>query len=167
MVAQLRLLLGLLLGLLASLRSADAWGCGFLFAKSPSCMLNGAPCPLPAWVPDWSLRNSTAMMAHRAAFPATPFAPRHRWGLATIDWGVNGQLDTSGTWAGRDPEHATCEATSTANCLALKRSGRVARCGIYHNVELSLVHLARTRNRRGRPQRCTITKHLKGHRGLC
>jgi hypothetical protein len=29
---------------------------------SPSCMLNGEPCPMPMWSPQWALVNSTAAM---------------------------------------------------------------------------------------------------------
>jgi hypothetical protein len=97
--------------------------------SSPSCMLNGEPCPLPQWEPDWSTINSTALMSTDPA----GFAPKHRWGWVTLDWqcGVK-------TWLGTTPKQCTCEATSAAACAALKAAGKVKRCSIYHNMELSL-----------------------------
>lgn len=119
---------------------ARAGGCSFLRSPSPSCMLNGEPCPLPDWRADWSLRNSTAMMAHSSIWTG-PVRPTHHWGLLSIDHGCNrgGKPGpTNHGWNRLGPEHATCEATSAANCLALKNAGLVTRCGIYHNLELSL-----------------------------
>lgn len=109
---------------------------------SPSCMLNHQPCPLPtSWVADigtaaaahnWALINSTAMMARASnTVPDTGFMPLHRWGLVSLDNGVG-----IATWAKHGATHASLEATSAANCLALKQQGRVHRCSIYHNLEL-------------------------------
>ena len=109
-------------------------------SPSPSCMLNGEPCPMPSWAPDWSLRNSTAMMAHSNIWTG-PVQPVHHWGLLSIDWGCNRGGDPGPAnhgWNRLGPAHATCEATSAANCVALKEAGLVTRCGIYHNLELSL-----------------------------
>jgi hypothetical protein len=115
-------------------------GCSFLRSPSPSCMLNGEPCPLPDWEPDWSLRNSTAMMAHSRIWTGA-VKPAHHWGLLSIDHGCNrgGAAGPSNHgWNRHGPGQATCESTSAANCLALKKSGAVKLCGIYHNLELSL-----------------------------
>lgn len=107
---------------------------------SPSCMMNGFPCPLPVgWQVDWSLRNSTAAMPERGGAGVndtsgfTP-APGHFWGMVSLDWQVGeaAWLNTS------DLNASTCEATSAANCARLKTSGAVNRCGLYHNVELAL-----------------------------
>jgi hypothetical protein len=54
--------------------------------------------------------------------------------MLSLDWSVG-----QGTWLHPGNLSAsTCEASSAANCAALKRSGAVKRCGIYHNVELAL-----------------------------
>lgn len=114
-------------------------GCSFLRSPSPSCMLNGEPCPLPVgWLPDWSIRNSTAMMAHSNIWTG-PVLPVHHWGLLSIDHGCNrgGPAGPANHgWNRYGPANATCEATSAANCLALKKAGLVNRCGIYHNLEV-------------------------------
>lgn len=126
--------------LAAGARAGGGGGCSFLRSPSPSCMLNGEPCPLPGWAPDWSLRNSTAMMAEHWIW-AGPVKPIHHWGLLSIDHGCNRggkQGPTNHGWNRLGPAQATCEATSAANCLALKEAGLVTRCGIYHNLELSL-----------------------------
>eukprot|EP00912_Choanoflagellata_sp_UC4_P001391 UC4_evm1s865 len=114
---------------------------------SPSCMLNNESCPIPrGWVADWSVVNSTAMMA--AAESLSGFKPLHKWGYVTLDWQA-GMLN----WLNRppkstapvDPYKTTCEATSAANCAALKATGAVKRCGIYHNMELALQWLESNR----------------------
>ena len=99
-------------------------------------MLNGQPCPLPDWPAEWSLLNSTVMMASGPA----AFAPKHHWGMASLDWGVN-----VNTWIKDGAAHSTCEATSTASCLALKTAGKLTRCSIYHNMELALEWLESNR----------------------
>ena len=58
---------------------------------SPSCMINGRGCPVPAgWQTEWGLINSTALMS---ADPAG-FNTTRRWGMVTLgerngfgDWG--------------------------------------------------------------------------------
>lgn len=105
---------------------------------SPSCMMNGNPCPLPSnWSVDWSLRNSTACMPERGGAGVTDAgftpAPGHFWGLASLDWQVG-----EGTWLQPNRSASACEAVSAANCARLKASGAVKRCGIYHNIELAL-----------------------------
>lgn len=109
-------------------------------AVSPSCMMNGQGCPLPSpWHVDWSLRNSTIAMPERGGAGVNasgfwPSAANHHWGAVSLDWQVGEQ-----TWLNvSDPMASTCEATSAANCRRLKEAGVVARCGIYHNVELAL-----------------------------
>ena len=100
---------------------------------SPSCMLNNESCPIPrGWEPDWSVINSTAMMATLSDSPGG-FWPKHRWGYVTLDWSA-GYLN----WVNPNPAKTTCEATSAANCARLKAAGKVKRCGIYHNMELAL-----------------------------
>ena len=89
---------------------------------SPSCMLNNESCPIPrGWEADWSVLNSTAMMA--AAESDGGFRPVHKWGYVTLDWQV-GMLNwlqrPPGSTAPTDPAKTTCEATSAANCAALK-----------------------------------------------
>ena len=99
---------------------------------SPSCMLNNESCPIPrGWEADWSVVNSTAMMS--ATDSPDGFTPTHHWGLVTLDWQCGWH-----NWINADPAKTTCEATSAANCAALKASGKVKRCSIYHNMELSL-----------------------------
>ena len=104
---------------------------------SPSCMMNYQGCPLPVnWTTDWSLYNSTiAMPELSGALNNLSFAPApgHHWGAVSLDWAVG-----RGTWLKPNRSASTCEATSAANCQALKASGSVKRCGIYHNVELAL-----------------------------
>ena len=130
--------------LAAAATGAQARGCSFLRSPSPSCMLNGEPCPLPGWAPDWSLQNSTAMMAWAQCGGGDgvgPVKPIHHWGLLSIDHTCNRGGEPGPTnrgWNRLGPARATCEATSAANCLALKQAGLVTRCGIYHNLELSL-----------------------------
>ena len=60
---------------------------------SPSCMMNGNPCPLPVgWAVDWSLANSTSAMpeAGGAGVNGSGFwpAPGHHWGAVSLDWQV-------------------------------------------------------------------------------
>jgi hypothetical protein len=106
---------------------------------SPSCMLNNESCPIPrGWVADWSMVNSTAIMAVGARQDSpNGFDPTHRWGYVTLDWST-GWTRWIGPSASADPSKTTCEATSSANCVRLKEAGKVKRCGIYHNMELSL-----------------------------
>ena len=102
-------------------------------------MLNNESCPIPrGWEADWSVLNSTAMMA--AAESLSGFKPVHKWGYVTLDWQV-GMLNwlqrPPQSTAPTDPAKTTCEATSAANCAALKAAGAVKRCGIYHNMSAS------------------------------
>ena len=106
---------------------------------SPSCMLNNESCPIPrGWDTDWSVINSTALMAVGGANDSPDgFNPKHRWGYVTLDWSV-GWRNWIGTSPSADPAKTTCEATSSDNCVALKKAGKVKRCGIYHDMELAL-----------------------------
>ena len=67
---------------------------------SPSCMLNNESCPISrGWEADWSVLNSTAMMA--VAESLSGFKPVHKWGYVTLDWQA-GMLN----WLQRPPgEH--------------------------------------------------------------
>eukprot|EP00040_Diaphanoeca_grandis_P039805 m.5018 g.5018 ORF g.5018 m.5018 type:complete len:391 (-) comp3944_c0_seq1:269-1441(-) len=106
---------------------------------SPSCMLNNESCPIPrGWVADWSVINSTAMLS--AAESPNGFYPVNHWGYVTLDWQAGYNI-----WLNADPKKTTCEATNAANCLAIKKSGKVKRCGIYHNMELALEWLQSNR----------------------
>ena len=115
---------------------------GAIILPSPSCMINGQPCPVPVgWQVDWSLYNSSGCMPQLAgSVNNISFDPTHHWGLASLDWSVG-----RGTWLNSDLNKSTCEATSTANCAELKAAGKVVRCGIYHNVELALQWLESNR----------------------
>lgn len=97
---------------------------------SPSCLLNGFPCPPPPWPPVWDLAQSTYVFPSdkpAASFP--PFTPVHRWGMVQLDWAVGGQV-----WLKPDRNQSDCEAQSIANCAALKANGTAQRCLIYHNM---------------------------------
>ena len=75
-------------------------------------------------------------MAHwlGTSLPAQAFDPAGRgWGWITLDWQSNREK-----WLVADPNKATCEAAMAANCAALKKSGKVRRCTIYHNMQLAL-----------------------------
>ena len=59
--------------------------------------------------------NSTAIMAVGArSLSPDGFDPTHRWGYVTLDWSTGWTK-----WMGNrtDPTKATCEATSSANCV--------------------------------------------------
>jgi hypothetical protein len=95
------------------------------------------PCPVPTpWDVDWSIRNSTALMS----VDPGGFDPNHTWGWVTLDWQANRE-----TWLVRDPNKARCEAANARNCAALKKSGKVRRCTIYHNMQLALQWLESNR----------------------
>ena len=123
------------LALLVLYASGEAYGGAHdppSLLPSPSCMLNNESCPIPRdWEVDWSVINSTALMASRGS--AEEFNPVHRWGYVTLDWQAGWKR-----WVKRDPRKATCEATSSDNCVRLKQAGKVKRCGIYHNMQLAL-----------------------------
>lgn len=96
---------------------------------SPSCMLNNFSCPQPrGWEADWSMINSTAGMCVNY----TGFTPDKPWGYVTLDW--NCAMEQ---WVRDDPADIYCEKVLAENCAELKRAGKVKRCGIYHNMELS------------------------------
>ena len=97
---------------------------------SPSCLLNGFPCPPPSWPATWALAPSTYVFPSdkpAASFP--PFTPTHPWGMVQLDWAVGGEV-----WLKPDRNTSTCEAQSIANCAALKANGTAQRCLIYHNM---------------------------------
>ena len=73
------------------------------------------------------------MMARTSNTDRDGFVPAHRWGLISLDNRVGIE-----TWAADGPSHASLEATSAANCRLMKQRGLVARCSIYHNLELAL-----------------------------
>ena len=101
--------------------------------SSPTCALNGKPCPLPTWEPSWNLTQSTVIQPSSSSW----FIPSHPWGLISLDWSVN-----RATWyANHSIFNTTCEATSIENCRRLKAAGLAHRCFIYHNQELALLWL--------------------------
>jgi hypothetical protein len=51
----------------------------------------------------------------------------------TLDWQANRKF-----WLNDDPKKTNCEAVSANNCIEAKKSGKVRRCTIYHNMELAL-----------------------------
>jgi len=72
-----------------------------------------------------------------------PFAPNasQPWGLVSLDWNVG-----SSVWNASGPHVATVEATSRANCRALRAVHPDLRCFIYHNMELALEALESQRS---------------------
>lgn len=114
---------------------------GGVVHPSPSCLLNGFPCPPPDWPAVWNLAQSTYVFPSdepAATFP--PFDPVHPWGMVQLDWAVGGTV-----WLKPDRNQSDCEAQSIANCVALKANGTAQRCLIYHNMELALQWLESNR----------------------
>ena len=58
----------------------------------------------------------------------------------TLDWQAN-----RADWLNDDPTKTTCEASNAANCLALKKAGKVRRCTIYHVGGVQLLSSTRIR----------------------
>lgn len=102
---------------------------GYVPLPSPSCALNGLPCPTPSWPPEWNLTRSTIINPESDDF----FTPAHPWGLVSLDWTC-----AHNEWWTGNVSNSTCEATSIEGCRRLKASGLVSRCFIYHNNELAL-----------------------------
>ena len=102
---------------------------GYVPLPSPSCALNGQPCPPPTWAPEWNLTLSTIINPESDDF----FAPVHPWGLVALDWTC-----AHNEWWSGNVTNSTCEATSVEGCRRLKAAGLAARCFIYHNNELAL-----------------------------
>lgn len=97
---------------------------------SPSCLLNGFPCPPPDWPATWDLAKSTYVFpSDEPADTFPPFDPVHPWGMVQLDWAVGGTV-----WLKPDRNQSDCEAQSIANCVALKANGTAQRCLIYHNM---------------------------------
>ena len=105
-------------------------------------MLNGFPCPLPVGLnTTWDLAASSYVFpADKPAATFPPFTPTHPWGMVQLDWAVGGT-----TWLKPDRNTSTCQATSIANCAALKTNGTAQRCLIYANFELALQWLETNR----------------------
>lgn len=87
---------------------------------SPTCALNGEPCPPPNWPPTWNLTQSTVIQPWCAVnLPnQTAFDPAHPWGLVSLAW------DCAAT---RE------EAATVPICARLKAEGKAHRCFMYHN----------------------------------
>lgn len=102
---------------------------GYVPYPSPSCVLNGLPCPTPAWPPEWNLTRSTIINPSSDDF----FSPAHPWGLVALDWTC-----AHNEWWTGNVTNSTCEATSVEGCRRLKAAGLATRCFIYHNNELAL-----------------------------
>lgn len=92
---------------------------------SPSCALNGEPCPPPSWPPTWNLTQSTVIQPWcNLLLPNhTAFAPAHTWGLISLAW---------------DCAAVNEEAATVPICATLKADGKATRCFMYHNQELAL-----------------------------
>jgi hypothetical protein len=89
---------------------------------SPTCALNGFPCPPPRWEPTWNLTESTVIQPSSEGY----FMPNHTWGLISLDWSV-----ARSVWfAGGNRSNTTCEATSVEGCRRLKAAGRASKCFI-------------------------------------
>lgn len=88
---------------------------------SPTCALNGLPCPLPQWEPTWNLTQSTLIQPGGANY----FMPAHPWGLISLDWSV-----ASAVWYKGNRSNTTCEETSRTGCAMLKAAGKAHRCFI-------------------------------------
>ena len=85
---------------------------------SPSCMLNNESCPIPrGWEADWSVLNSSAMMA--AAESDGGFKPVHKWGYVTLDWQA-GMLN----WLQRPPGSTARRPHCWRNCCGRRRATR-------------------------------------------
>ena len=89
---------------------------------SPTCALNGEPCPPPTWTPTWNLTQSTVIQPSGSGF----FKPSHPWGLISLDWSV-----ASSIWFTGNTSNSTGEATSRMGCALLKAAGLAHRCFIY------------------------------------
>jgi hypothetical protein len=100
-----------------------------LSLPSPTCALNGVPCPPPTWSPTWNLTQSTIIQPSSNSF----FLPNHTFGLISLDWTVARSI-----WFQGNTKNTTCEATSITGCKMLKDAGLTTRCFIYHNMELAL-----------------------------
>ena len=94
--------------------------------------------------PDWSMWNSTVMLAQHPQCSEFPVQIKHHWGLLVLDSACN--ADGMFGWNASGPAQATSEATNAAMCVLLKEAGLAKRCGIYHNLELSLQWLESNRN---------------------
>lgn len=88
---------------------------------SPTCALNGVPCPPPTWVPTWNLTESTVIQPSSNGY----FMPSHPWGLISLDWSVANSI-----WYTGNKSNTTCEATSRTGCALLKTAGLANKCFI-------------------------------------
>lgn len=88
---------------------------------SPTCALNGNPCPPPLWTPNYNLTESTVIQPSSAGY----FMPNHTWGLISLDWSV-----ARSVWFTGNISNTTCEATSVEGCRRLKAAGKATRCFI-------------------------------------
>jgi hypothetical protein len=119
---------------------------------SPTCALNGLPCPPPQWNATWNLTQSSVIQPSSAGF----FTPNHTWGLVrpavwrrgwalllllspapllsvslsltlapkiSLDWSVARSI-----WFTGNQSNTTCEATSREGCRRLKAAGLAHRC---------------------------------------
>lgn len=98
---------------------------------NPTCALNGTPCPVPNWAPQWNLTLSTICQPSDTTYFVPPAS--QPWGLISLDWSV-----ASSIWNKNGPAKGTIEATSTYNCGLIKAVSPNTKCFIYHNMELAL-----------------------------
>ena len=105
--------------------------CALRAQPNASCATNSTPCPPPRWAPSYNMARSAMVNPNGP----TPFAPNasQPWGLVSLDWNVG-----STVWNASGPHAGTIEATTRANCAAIKAMHPATRCFGYHNMELSL-----------------------------
>ena len=102
-----------------------------LLGASPTCALNGQPCPPPRWAPQWNLTLSTVCQPSSSGFFEPPAT--EPWGLISLDWSV-----AESVWKQPNQNTSTNEATSIEGCRRIKAASPGTRCFIYHNMELAL-----------------------------
>ena len=103
-------------------------------AASPTCALNGTPCPPPRWTPTWNLTMSTVCQPGARSGGGYFMPPASQpWGLISLDWSV-----AESVWRKANQNTSTNEATSTEGCRRIKAASPGTRCFIYHNMELAL-----------------------------
>ena len=90
---------------------------------SPTCALNGIPCPAPRWPPEWNLTRSTVVQP----WCRDNLTAARPWGLVSLAWDCS--------------KDGLEEGATVARCADLKANGIATRCFMYHNQELALAWL--------------------------
>jgi hypothetical protein len=111
-------------------------------ADSPTCAVNGKPCPLPPWPATYNLTESTIMYYFNCDNRNPPLEcddklinqPGQPWGIVGIDWQIS-----AGLWSKCGfPQTYPGELTMIENCAQIKQLGQAKRCLIYQNLEVAL-----------------------------